>query len=237
MSQNKVILLTGASGGLGTAMSEYLHKSGYYLALHFHENMPTLAESETVQHFQADLRNPDEIEAMVDAIRSVFGRIDVVINNAGISRNGMSWKLDFEDWEESIAVNLSAPFYVCKFSIPFMREQNWGRIINISSVVGQTGYIGTSAYAASKAGLFGLTKTLSKELAAFNITSNALAFGYFDQGMIDDVSDDLKQEIITQIPMKRLGDMQSIEATLDFILNEKSSYFTGQVLNLNGGMY
>jgi NAD(P)-dependent dehydrogenase (short-subunit alcohol dehydrogenase family) len=98
MNQNKVILLTGASGGLGTAMSEHLHQSGYSLALHFHDNAPGLEESERVQHFQADLRNVDEIEAMVEAIRGVFGRLDIVINNAGISRNGMSWKLDFEDW-------------------------------------------------------------------------------------------------------------------------------------------
>lgn len=237
MNQNKVILLTGASGGLGTAMSEHLHNSGYTLALHFHDNAPGLAESERVQHFQADLRNVDEIEAMVDAIRGVFGRIDIVINNAGISRNGMSWKLDFEDWEESIAVNLTAPFYVCKCVIPFMRENNWGRIINISSVVGQTGFIGTSAYAASKAGLLGLTKTLSKELAAFNITANNFALGYFDQGMIHDVPQEKQDEIVSQIPLNRLGDVQSIFAALDFVLSENSGYFTGQSLNINGGLY
>ncbi len=237
MNQNKVILLTGASGGLGTAMSEHLHQLGYTLALHFHDNAPSLAESEHVQHFQADLRNVDEIEAMVEAVRGVFGRIDMIINNAGISRNGMSWKLDFEDWDDSIAVNLTAPFYVSKCAIPFMRENSWGRIINISSVVGQTGFIGTSAYAASKAGLLGLTKTLSKELAAFNITVNNFALGYFDQGMIHDVPEEMQQELIQQIPMNRLGDVQSIFAALDFVLNENSGYFTGQSLNINGGLY
>lgn len=232
----KVVLLTGASGGLGTAMAEHLANQGYRLALHYLENIPTMQESQDVLHFQADLRKPEEIEAMVDAVRGLFGCLDIVINNAGISRNGMSWKLDFEDWDDSIAVNLTAPFYVCKNAIPYMRENNWGRIINISSVVGQTGFIGTSAYAASKSGLFGLTRTLSKELAKFNITVNNFALGYFDQGMINDVPQDLQQEIIGQIPMNRLGDVQSIFAALDFVLSENAGYYTGQTLNINGGM-
>lgn len=232
----KVVLLTGASGGLGTAMAQHLANQGYRLALHYLENIPTMQESEDVLHFQADLRKPEEIEAMIDAVRGLFGCLDIVINNAGISRNGMSWKLDFEDWDDSIAVNLTAPFYVCKNAIPYMRENNWGRIINISSVVGQTGFIGTSAYAASKSGLFGLTRTLSKELAQFNITVNNFALGYFDQGMINDVPQDLQQEIIGQIPMNRLGDVQSIFAALDFVLSENAGYYTGQTLNINGGM-
>ncbi len=237
MEENqKVVLLTGASGGLGTAMAQHLADQGYRLALHYLENIPTMEESENVLHFQADLRKPEEIEAMVDAVRGLFGRLDIIINNAGISRNGMSWKLDFEDWDESIAVNLTAPFYVCKNAIPYMRENSWGRIINMSSVVGQTGFIGTSAYAASKAGLYGLTRTLSKELAAFNITVNNFALGYFDQGMINDVPEDLQQEIIGQIPMNRLGDVQSIFAALDFVLSENSGYYTGQTLSINGGM-
>ncbi|MEO9258128.1 MAG: 3-oxoacyl-ACP reductase family protein [Crocinitomicaceae bacterium] len=234
---SKVVLLTGASGGLGTQMANHLYKSGYTLALHCHLSEINIPESEKVQHFQADLGNPDEISAMVDAIVAVFGRLDVLINNAGVSRNGVSWKADIEDWDETIAVNLTAPFLMGKYCIPHMRKNNWGRIINITSVVAQTGFIGTAAYAASKAGLLGLTKTWSKELAAFGITANNLALGYFNTGMIDEVPADIQQEIINSIPLKKLGDPSSINTALDYILEENSLYFTGQTLNLNGGMH
>ena len=235
--KERVILLTGASGGLGTAMAKHLEARGYRLALHYFTNKPTLQESDVIRCYPADLKDKDQIQNLIDMVVRDFGRIDVVINNAGISRNGISWKLDFQDWERSIAINLSAPFYISQLTIPHLRKQNFGRIINISSVVGQTGFIGTSAYAASKAGLFGLTKTLAKELAAFNITVNSFALGYFNEGMIRDVPEDLQQQIIEQIPMKKLGDMKSIHHALDFVLDENSGYYTGQILNLNGGLY
>lgn len=234
---NKIILLTGASGGLGSAMALHLAEKGYKLALHFNEHEIVVPESDTVQHFQADLTDEAQIKAMIDAVVAVFGGIDIVINNAGISRNGMSWKLDSLDWAESIAINLSAPYFISKYAIPHMRKSNWGRIINITSVVGQTGVIGTSAYAASKAGLFGLTRTLSKELAAFGITVNNFALGYFNKGMIEDVSEDLQAEIISNVPMKKLGDPQTINAALDFVLSEGAGFYTGQTLNLNGGLF
>jgi len=232
----RVILLTGASGGLGTAMTKHLELRGFRLALHYHNNRPNVKEHENLRCYAADLRDLTQIDAMMRQIALDFGRIDVVINNAGISRNGMSWKLDFEDWQNSIAVNLTAPFYICQKAIPLMRQQNFGRIINISSVVGQMGFIGTSAYAASKSGLFGLTKTLSKELAAFQISVNSFALGYFDEGMIRDVPEALQQEIIQQIPLKKLGNVSAITNALDFVLDENSTYFTGQVLNINGGL-
>lgn len=235
--KKRVILLTGASGGLGTAMAKHLKACGYRLALHYFTNKPAFKESEDIRCYSADLIDKNQIQGLIAAIQHDFGRLDMVINNAGISRNGMSWKLDFEDWERSVAINLSAPFYISQLAIPLMRKQNFGRIINISSVVGQTGFIGTSAYAASKSGLFGLTKTLSKELAAFNITVNSFALGYFNEGMIRDVPEELQQQIIEQIPMKKLGNMQSINHALDFVLDENSGYYTGQILNLNGGLY
>lgn len=233
----KVILLTGASGGLGEVLSKHLKHLGYRLALHYFENCPDENENENLRCYAADLRDTKQIDHMFEHIKRDFGRLDMVINNAGISKNGMSWKLDFEDWQQSIAINLTAPFYISQLAIPLLRQQQSGRIIHISSVVGQTGFIGTSAYAASKAGLFGLTKTMAKELAAFNITVNSFALGYFNAGMIRDVADDLQQEIIDQIPLKRLGDVENITHALDFILDEKSNYYTGQIMNINGGLY
>ena len=132
---------------------------------------------------------------MIQDVISDFGKIDAVINNAGISNNGMSWKTSGENWNNSIAVNLTGPFYISKHVIPHMRNNNSGRIIFMSSIVAETGFIGTAAYAASKAGLLGLTKTLSKELANKNITVNAIALGYFNTGMINDVSLELQGEL------------------------------------------
>ena len=232
----RVILLTGASGGLGVYMTKHLQHCGYKLALHYFNHRPNVNENENVRCFRADLRKVEDINLMLEQIKKDFGQVDILINNAGISNNGMSWKLDFKDWEDSLAINLSAPFYLSQLVIPMMRANQFGRIINISSVVGQTGFIGTSAYAASKSGLFGLTKTLAKELATSNITVNSFALGYFSEGMIRDVPEDLKQEIIKQIPVKRLGDVETINHALDFVLNDSSAYFTGQVLNLNGGL-
>jgi NAD(P)-dependent dehydrogenase (short-subunit alcohol dehydrogenase family) len=233
----RVVLLTGASGGLGTAMAQHLQQRGFRLALHYHNNRPSFEEDENLRCYSADLRDLVQIDTMMHQIELDFGRIDVVINNAGISRNGMSWKLDFKDWQNSIAVNLTAPFYISQKAIPLLREQSFGRIVNISSVVGQMGFIGTSAYAASKSGLFGLTKTLAKELAAFQISVNSFALGYFNEGMIRDVPEDLQLEIVKQIPLKKLGDSSAITNALDFVLDENSTYFTGQVLNINGGLY
>ena len=234
---DKVILLTGASGGLGSEMASYLNEQGYKLALHFNTHEVILPESETVQHFQADLMDEIQIKAMIDAVVAVFGKIDVVINNAGVSRNGISWKLDSMDWDESIAINLTAPFLITKYALPFMRKNGWGRVVNITSVVGQTGFVGTAAYAASKSGLLGLTRTLSKEVASNGITVNNLSLGYFNKGMIDEVSEELQGEIIQTIPLKRLGEPKSIFAALDFVLSNEADFYTGQTLNLNGGMY
>ena len=233
----RVILLTGASGGLGTSIAQHLFSQGFSLALHYHEHEPQLQEGERVVWFKADLLDLAQIDAMFEKIASDFGRLDVVINNAGISTNGMSWKLDFEDWQRAIAVNLSAPFYITQKAIPWMRKQSYGRVINVSSVVGQMGFIGTSAYAASKSGLFGLTKTLAKELAGFQISVNTLALGYFNEGMIREVPEELQNEIIQQIPLKRLGNVSAISNALDFMLDADSTYFTGQIMNINGGLF
>src|SRR5690606_16193607 len=141
------------------------------------------------------------------------------------------------DWSESILINLTAPFLLSQKAIPVMRSNGWGRIINVSSVVGQTGFIGTSAYAASKSGLFGLTKTMAKELAAFGITVNSVALGYMDTEMITGVSEELQEEIKKQIPLKRLGTTDVITTAVEFLLSDGADYYTGQTLNLNGGLH
>ena len=232
----KVILITGASGGMGNALAELLTTENN-LALHYNTNQVILNESDTIAHFQADLTQESEVEQMISAVLKRFGRIDVLINNAGISKSAMSWKTDADAWRETMAVNLDAAFYMSKAVIPYMRAQKSGRIINISSVVAQTGFVGTAAYAASKAGLIGLTKTLSKELIGAGITVNVLALGYFNVGMINDVPDDLQQIVVDSIPAKKLGSPETVYKTIEWLLTPEAGYITGQTINLNGGMY
>lgn len=193
--------------------------------------------SDSIAYFQADLTNEDEVNRMIEAVINRFGRVDVLINNAGISKSAISWKTSLDAWNETIAINLTAPFLVAKACIPSMRKNGSGSIINISSVVGQTGQIGTAAYTASKAGLIGLTKTLAKELVSNNITVNALALGYFSTGMIADVPQEQQDQIIESIPMKKLGDPATVCKTIEWLISSEAAYVTGQVIQLNGVLY
>ena len=235
--EKKVIVITGASGGMGTALTNWFIQQEYNLVLHSHSSQIALPSAENILLITGDLREEKTAQELIDGALERFGRIDVVINNAGISRSAMSWKTEFEAWKETMAINLDAPFLVSKAVIPHMRAQKSGSIINISSVVAQTGAIGTAAYAASKAGLIGLTKTLSKELASANINVNALALGYFNTGMIEDVPTEMQAEIIQTIPMNRLGDPETVCKTIEWLIADESRYVTGQVVNLNGGMF
>jgi NAD(P)-dependent dehydrogenase (short-subunit alcohol dehydrogenase family) len=235
--EKKVIVITGASGGMGKALTKWFLKEEYNLVLHHHASELEIENTENCFVVSGDLKSEAAIKDLVEQALSKFGRIDVLINNAGISRSAMSWKTELEAWKETMAINLDAPFLLSKEVIPGMRQRNFGKIINITSVVAQAGAIGTAAYAASKAGLIGLTKTLSKELASNNITVNALALGYFNTGMIEDVPTAMQEAIIATIPMKRLGDTDTVCKTIEWLIAEESAYITGQVINLNGGMF
>jgi NAD(P)-dependent dehydrogenase (short-subunit alcohol dehydrogenase family) len=234
--ERKVIVITGATGGLGSEMVKHFEQQNVRLALHTFQQEPFDVACEHAW-FKADLRDPQQIDTLIAAILANFGRIDVLINNAGISKNGMSWKLSDADFNEVVAVNLTAPFKLIKGFLPKMREQKSGRIISISSVVAQTGVVGTAAYAASKAGLIGLTKTVSKETATNGITVNCLALGYFNVGMIDEVAPEMQTQIIQAIPQQQLGSVATILATIDWLISKEADYITGQTISLNGGLF
>lgn len=234
--ERKVIVITGATGGLGSEMVKHFEQQNVRLALHTFQQEPFDVACEHAW-FKADLRDPQQIDTLIAAILANFGRIDVLINNAGISKNGMSWKLSDADFNEVIAVNLTAPFKLIKGFLPKMREQKSGRIISVSSVVAQTGVVGTAAYAASKAGLIGLTKTVSKETATNGITVNCLALGYFNVGMIDEVAPEMQAQIIQAIPQQQLGSVATILATIDWLISKEADYITGQTISLNGGLF
>lgn len=235
------ILLIGSSGGIGKELTRHFESAGHNLALHYFSNKPEVSNigggKGTKRTYQADITKEADVAAMVAAVKKDFGSIDVVINNAGISISEISWKLQLNNWDNTIGVNLTGPFLVSKHVIPVMREKKFGRIIFVSSVVAQTGFVGTAAYAASKAGLLGLTHSLAKELGTNGITVNAIALGYYNVGMIQDVPDDLRQDLIKQIPTGKLGTPQELGALIDYVISEPAAYLTGQTLNLNGGLY
>lgn len=241
----KIILITGASGGLGSAIAKSLAGSGAKLALHGSGNNNELEKlaselnkaTNTHKTFFADLRSENDIRNMITEVTGHFGGIDILINNAGIPFSGMSWKQSSDQWNEIQMVNITAPFLVSKYCIPHLRNNTGSKIIYISSVVAHRPLPGTSAYAASKSAVEGLTKAQAIELSRFGITVNCIAPGYFDAGMITSVDEKSREQIIEDIPLKRLGKPSELAALVNYLCSGESSYMTGQVLHLNGGLY
>jgi 3-oxoacyl-[acyl-carrier protein] reductase len=245
MQRRKSILLIGASGGVGLAIARDLANAGYDLALHYFENSTELealaielkVEGANVQLFPGDITKESEVQHLVQAAEKAFGGIDVLINNAGVSQSGMTWKMPLDSWQQSIDVNLTGPFLCIKHVLPGMRERNFGRIISVTSVVAQTGVAGTVAYSASKAGLIGMTKTIAKEVANKNISVNCIALGYFDAGMLYEIPEEMREVIREAIPQKAFGSAATISKSILYLSSEDAGYVTGQTLNLNGGLY
>jgi 3-oxoacyl-[acyl-carrier protein] reductase len=242
---SKNVLLIGASGGLGNYFSKRLAEEGYNLSLHYHTGKAKIKtllseigkNKKKVNAYKADITNELEVIRMIRNVIHDFGTIDILINNAGLAIDGMSWKLPIESWNKVINVNLTGPFLCTKHTLPYMKKKNWGRIINISSVVPKLGIPGTSAYSASKSGLDGFTKTVSKELIKFNITINQISLGYFNTGMLFQIPENIRNKIKENIPKKEFGDPIEITKCILYLISENSSYITGQNININGGLF
>jgi NAD(P)-dependent dehydrogenase (short-subunit alcohol dehydrogenase family) len=233
-----VAIITGASGGIGAYIAATLAETQDHIVLAYNHNLDAVEQLKNTLKCSASVIRVDvsqecDVFRMVGDTIEKYGQVDILVNNAGISINGMSWKLDRDDWQEVIDTNLTGPFLCIKYVLPYMREKKYGRIINISSVVGQMGIVGTVAYAASKAGLEGLTRTVATEVAKKNITVNAISLGYFDTGLIASLPIEDKISIINKIPIGRLGTSLELGNTVSFLIN--ASYITGQVINVNGG--
>lgn len=241
----KNVLIIGASGGLGKHLTLGLANTGFNLALHYNENREnlnkTLSEIKSsnlkLKTYKADITIENEIEEMIKNVKHDFGSIDVLINNAGLSLNGMSWKLEIDDWNKVISVNLTGPFLCTKHVLPLMRENNWGRIIYMSSVVSQIGVPGTAAYAATKAGLSGLCKTISKEVIKSSITANVISLGYFEAGLLYQIPEDIRNQIRDSIPKREFGNPNDVVECILYLCSENSGYISGQTININGGLY
>lgn len=239
------ILITGSNGGVGLEITRFLLESGFRnLVCHYRSNSDLVAEllksydlKPEGHCFKADLTNENEVIEMKKNIEDKVGIVTCLLNVAGSSSNGMSWKQSVDQFTKTINDSLLTSFICSKTFVPAMRENNWGRIINFSSVVGFTGVAGASSYCAAKAGLVGLTKSLALELANKNITVNSIALGYFQYGLINDVSPDLQSAIVAKVPAQRLGKKDDIGHTVQYLLDEKASFVTGQVVHLNGGLY
>ena len=242
MEEKKVALITGASRGIGKAIAKKFADNNYNLVINYTSDKTDLEElkkefKETeVLFVKADVSDFKQCEGIVKQAIEKFGKIDVLVNNAGITRDNLLMRMKEEDFDNVLNVNLKGTFNVTKNVVPFMMKKRSGKIINIASVVGVSGNAGQANYAASKAGIIGFTKSIAKELASRNIYANAVAPGFIATDMTEVLSDSVKENINSQIPMKRMGTADEIANVVYFLGSEQSSYITGQVLNVDGGM-
>ncbi len=238
-------LITGANGGIGNFIASYLLNKGHRnLAFHYRTDNQQIVElckrfdiSPEKHCFKSDLTDEPETVEMVEKIKSTLGPIHCLANVAGMSKNGMSWKITKDEFLSVVHGNLLTSFLCSKAVIPQMREQQFGRIVNFSSIVGFTGTAGASHYCAAKAGLIGMTKSMALELASKKVTVNAVALGYFNAGLIDSVPAEMRTEILKKIPAGKFGDGPDVGAAIAYLFSEEASFYTGQVLHLNGGQY
>lgn len=245
MNDNKVALITGGSRGIGEKIAERFAQAGYNLIINYVSNIENVEELETkikgnanieILFIQSDVTSFESCENMVNEAIKKFGHIDVLVNNAGITKDTLLMRMKEEDFDKVINVNLKGTYNVTKNVIPYMMKQKYGKIINISSVVGVSGNAGQANYAASKAGIIGFTKSVAKELASRNILANCVAPGFIKTDMTDILSDSVKESINSQIPLKKMGTAEEVANAVYFLGNEENTYITGQVLNVDGGM-
>ena len=238
--KGKKALITGASGGIGGEIVRTLHKAGADIAISGTrlESLNSLAEEigSNIQIFQCNLNDSVATDDLLKTASEKMGGIDILINNAGITRDNLFMRMSDEEWLDVLNVNLTATMKLCKGMIRGMMKNRWGRIINISSVVGTTGNPGQANYAASKAGMVGMSKSLAFEVASRGITVNIIAPGFIETAMTDKLNDDQKSNIMEQIPAGRMGMATEIASAALYLASNEASYVTGATLHVNGGM-
>ena len=242
--KDRVALVTGGAQGIGKAVALLLAKNGADIAVsdvNLQKAEETAGEIQSLGRkamaVKADVSSSEDVERMVQAIMERFGRIDILVNNAGIARDKLILRMTEEDWDAVLNVNLKGTFHCTRTVIRHMSKQRYGKIVNIASVVGEMGNAGQANYAASKAGVIGLTKTVAREFAQRGINVNAIAPGYIATPMTDALPEKAKEELQRMIPMERLGKPEDVAEAVLFLVSEASSYITGQVINVNGGIY
>ncbi|WP_018000428.1 3-oxoacyl-ACP reductase FabG [Paracoccus sp. N5] len=233
-------LVTGASGGIGGAVAEALHAAGATVALSGTREAPLRELAEKLgaraHVVTANLADAAAVEALPRAAAEAMGSVDVLVNNAGITRDNLFMRMSDEEWAQVIEVNLTSSFRLCRAVLRGMMKARWGRIVNIGSVVGATGNPGQGNYAAAKAGLVGMSKSLAYEVASRGITVNCVAPGFIETAMTDKLNDEQKGRLLTQIPAGRMGSAQEIAAAVLYLASPEAGYVTGATLHVNGGM-
>ena len=244
MEENKTVLVTGGSRGIGKEIALKFAKQGYDVIINYVSDKTDTEELKKELEanggkaliVKADVTNPEQIENLVKTAIETFGKIDILVNNAGITKDNLLMRMSEEEFDKVIEVNLKGTYLMTKAVTKYMMKKRQGSIINLSSVVGVTGNAGQCNYAASKAGIIGFTKSVAKELASRNIRANAIAPGFIETDMTDVLSDEIKETIQNQIPLKRMGNAKEVAELAYFLGSEQSSYITGQVIHVDGGM-
>lgn len=236
----RTALITGASGGIGGAIARAFHAQGAVVGLSGtrREALAALAAElgDRAHVLPADLADPAAAEALIAAAEGAMGRLDILVNNAGLTRDTLALRMKDEDWETVLAVDLSAPFRLCRAALKGMVKRRAGRIISIGSIVGATGNPGQANYAAAKAGLVGMSKALAQEVAARGITVNVIAPGFIATAMTDALSEDQRAALASRIPLGRLGRPEDVAAAAVYLASDEAGWITGAVLHVNGGM-
>jgi 3-oxoacyl-[acyl-carrier protein] reductase len=239
---NKAVIVTGAGRGIGLAIAEKLAATGYHLALvEVNEDSLQSAASQikgdvTVKTYPGDITNWEKVQAITEGVKQDFGAIWGLVNNAGVTKDNLFVRMKPDDWQYVMDVNLNGTFYFTRAVAPIMMRQREGRIINISSVIGLTGNAGQANYAASKAGVIALTKSVARELGSRSVTVNVVAPGFITTDMTSGLSEQVKADMLQQIPLKRFGDAKDVAALVSFLLSTDAAYITGQTVVCDGGM-
>lgn len=242
---NKIALVTGASRGIGREIALELARNGSHVAITYINNEKKAQDLvEEIMSLgvkaiaiKADVSKTGEVEEMIKKVEEEFGTIDILVNNAGVTKDNLLIRMKEDEWQEVMDVNLKGTFLCTKAVARMMMKKRYGKIINITSVVGITGNIGQGNYSASKAGIIGFTKSMARELASRGIRVNAVAPGFIETDMTDVLKEDIKENMLKSIPLGRFGTPKDIANAVVFLAGSKSDYITGQVINVNGGMY
>lgn len=236
----KAALVTGASGGIGAAVARALHGAGARVGLSGTREAPLAAlaaELGSRAHvLPCNLSDAEAVEALPKAATEAMGALDILVNNAGVTRDNLAMRMSDAEWQEVLEVNLTSAFRLCRAVLRPMMKARWGRIVNVGSVVGATGNAGQANYAASKAGLVGLSKSLAAEVASRGITVNCVAPGFITTAMTDKLNEEQKAKILAQVPAGRMGEAGEIAAAVLYLASQEAAYVTGATLHVNGGM-
>ncbi len=242
---DQTALITGASGGIGGAIARAFHAQGATIAISgtredvlqaLADELRATGPKNPIHVIPCNLTDPEAVEALFPKAEELMGKVDILVNNAGITRDGLAIRMTDEDWAQVLDVNLTSSFRLCRAALKAMMKRRMGRIINISSVVGITGNAGQANYAATKAGLIGLSKSLAQEVASRGVTVNCIAPGFITSAMTGELPEKVKENILASVPQGRMGTPEEIAAGAIYLASPEAAYVTGQTLHINGGM-